>query len=100
MYHVKLLEKGQSMDYLKEAEKYEKKAEAQYLDYQTNGSPSTLRSYERNRDIAHAFRLAASGSLIEQDLSNIKARLMCINTEDEPQNVISAVKRLQEYINQ
>lgn len=88
------------MDYLKEAEKYQQKADAQYLDYQTNGSPSTLRSYERNRDIAHAFILAASGSLIEQDLSNIRARLMCINTEDEPQKVIRAVKRLQEYINQ
>lgn len=87
------------MDYLKEAEKYERKAEAQYLDYQTNGSPSTLRSYERNRDIAHAFRLAASGSLIECDLSNIRARLMCINTEDDPERVVSAVKRLQEYIN-
>lgn len=88
------------MDYLKEAEKYEQKAEAQYLDYQTNGSPSTLRSYERNRDIAHAFRLASSGSLIERDLSNIKARLLCINTDDEPERVVSAVKSLQNYINQ
>lgn len=88
------------MDYLKEAEKYERKADAQYYDYQMSGNPSTLRSCERNRDIAHAFILAASGSLIEQDLSNIKARLLCINTDDEPQNVISAVKRLQEYINQ
>ena len=88
------------MDYLKEAEKYQQKADEQYLDYQTNGSPSTLRSYERNRDIAHAFRLASSGSLIERDLSNIKARLLCINTDDEPQNIISAIKRLQEYINQ
>lgn len=88
------------MDYLKEAEKYQQKADAQYLDYQTNGSPSTLRSYERNRDIAHAFRLAASGSLIECDLSNIKARLLCINIDDEPEMVVRAVKRLQEYINQ
>lgn len=88
------------MDYLKEAEKYQQKADAQYFDYQTNGSPSTLRSYERNRDIAHAFRLAASGSLLECDLSNIKSRLLCINTDDEPERVVSAVKRLQEYINQ
>ena len=88
------------MDYLKEAEKYQQKADAQYLDYQTNGSPSTYRSYERNRDIAHAFRLAASGSLIEPDLSNIKARLLCINTDDEPERVVSAVKSLQNYINQ
>ena len=88
------------MDYLKEAEKYQQKADAQYLDYQTNGSPSTYRSYERNRDIAHAFRLAASGSLIERDLSNIKARLLCINTDDEPERVVSAVKSLQNYINQ
>lgn len=87
------------MDYLKEAEKYQAKADAQYLDYQTNGSPSTLRSYERNRDIAHAFRLAASGSLIECDLSNIRARLLCINTDDEPERVVSAVKSLQNYIN-
>ena len=88
------------MDYLKEAEKYERKAEAQYLDYQTNGSPSTLRSYERNRDIARAFSLAANTELIQRDLSYIKAELLSINTNDEPQKVISAVKRLQEYINQ
>ena len=88
------------MDYLKEAEKYEAKAEAQYLDYQTNGSPSTYRSYERNRNIAHAFRLAANTELIQRDLSNIRARLLCINTDDEPQRVVSAVKALQSYINQ
>ena len=87
------------MDYLKEAEKYEAKAEAQYLDYQTNGSPSTYRSYERNRDIAHAFRLAANTELIQRDLCYIKAELLSINTNYE-QQVISAVKRLQEYINQ
>lgn len=86
------------MDYLKEAEKYEEKADAQYLDYQTNGSQSTYRSYERNRDIARAFRLAANAELIQRDLCEIKARLLSINTNDE-QMAISAVKRLQDWIN-
>ena len=86
------------MDYLKEAEKYQQKADAQYLDYQTNGSPSTLRSYERNRDIAHAFRLAANTELIQSDLSYIKAELLSINTNDE-QHAIRVLKCLQDLIN-
>lgn len=87
------------MDYLKEADKYEAKAEAQFYDYQDSGSPTTLRSYERNRDIARAFRLAASVTLIERELSALKIGIMHINTDAEPQKVVMQLKELQRSIN-
>lgn len=87
------------IDLLKEAEKLEAKADKQYMDYMDNGSPNTIRSCERNRDIAQVYRDAYRAKDIKDNLNYLTWRIQMLDTKD-PLKLVKQVESLVNDVNE
>ena len=81
-------------------DKYQKKADYYWENYQIDGFTSALRSYERNNDMAEAIDAAINAADTESQLSMLKIEVMALKPDDERGDLALAVKRLQNRVSE
>ena len=78
-------------------DRYQERADRYEFEYQVDGNPSQERAWMRNQRLADALRSALSGKDERHDLTDLRIRVMELDTRDLLK-LQSQVKQLQKTI--
>ena len=80
------------------SEKYAKKAEEAYMNYQETGMARYSSVYRKNDDLSDALLIAAKASDDHQELISLKSSLARIAGLDDPETIALEIRALAELL--